>query len=329
MRRRTISGRAPAHGRSQGLALAVGLAVSLGAALGPATATAQEPHRQMLGDKLRAELEAVASDFAGVAGIQVVDLTSGERFGVNEALVFPQGSAIKIPILLELVRRGEAEPGLLARRVEVGAEVQAGGSGVLEHFGDGTSALSLEDLAVLMIVLSDNTATNVLIDAVGMDAVNRLMDDLGAPRTRLQRKMIRPEASARGDENLSTPAEAAGLMARIHSCDLPLSEAGCRRVRQILEIPKGGPLPAPIPGDVPVAFKPGGIEGVTTAWGLVGLSDRPYAIAVMTNYGGPGGEAVQAASRAAWEYFRRLSRATGHGARVPLDVIRHHRPPPP
>ncbi len=294
----------------------------------PSFVHAQEAHRQILADKLQDRLEEVAREFPGVAGIQVVDLTTGERFGVNEELIFPQGSAIKIPVLLELFRRADDEPGLLERRVEVGADVQTGGSGVLETFGDGTSALALEDLAVLMILLSDNTATNILIDEVGMDAVNRLMDELGAPRTRLQRKMIRPEASARGDENLSTPAEAAELMARIHACELPISEAGCRRVREILEIRKGGPFPAPIPGDVPVAFKPGGIEGVTTAWGLVGLPDRPYVVTVMTNYGGPGGDAVEAASEAAWEYFRRLSRVTDYGARVPLDVIRGHRPPP-
>jgi len=293
----------------------------------PPGADAQDDHRRILAEKFQDRLEAVADGFAGVAGVQAVDLTSGERFGVHEELIFPQGSAIKIPILLELFRRAEDEPGLLERRVEVGAEVQTGGSGVIEHFGDGTSALSLEDLAVLMIVLSDNTATNILIDQVGMEAVNALVEELGAPRTRLQRKMIRPEASARGDENLSTPAEAADLMARIHRCELPMSRASCRRVREILEIPKGGPLPGPIPGDVPVAWKPGGIEGVTTAWGLVGLQDRPYVLTVMTNYGGPGGAAVEAASEAAWEYFRRLSRVTDYGARVPLDVIRRHRPP--
>lgn len=309
------------HRRSVSVAL---LLSALLAVAGPAAG--QDAHRRILASKLEARLEGVAADFPGVAGIQVVDLTSGERFGVHQDLVFPQGSAIKIPVLLELFRQAESEPGLLERRVDVGADVQTGGSGIIEHFGDGTSALSLEDLAVLMIVLSDNTATNVLIDAVGMDAVNRLMDRLGASRTRLQRKMIRPEASARGDENLSTPAEAAEQMVRIHACDLPLGEEACRRVREILEIRKGGPVRAPVPGNVPVAFKPGGIEGVTTAWALVGLPDRPYVLTVMTNYGGPGGDAVEAASSAAWEYFRRLSRATDHGARVPLDVIRQHRP---
>jgi len=198
---------------------------------------------------------------------------------------------------------------------------------VLKDLTAGGVELTLEDLAILMIRESDNTATNILIDEVGMDAVNRLMEELGAPGTRLQRKMIRPEASARGDENLSTPSEAAGLMARIEGCELPFSEGGCERVREILEIPKGGPVALPIPGDVPVAFKPGGIEGVATVWALVGLPDRPYVLTVMSTYGGPGGALIEAASEAAWEYFRRLSRATDYGVRVPLELIEPHREP--
>jgi beta-lactamase class A len=73
---------------------------------------------------------------------------------------------------------------------------------------------------------------------------------------------------------------------------------------------------------VPIAFKPGGITGVTTVWALVGLPGRPYVLTVMTNYGGDGGAVVEAASAAAYGYFSKLSGATPHGTRVPLDVIR-------
>lgn len=291
----------------------------------PAPVRAQEAHRDVLRSKFVGELEAIARDFDGVFGATAVDLSTGHRIDVHGDWVFPQGSAIKIPILLELFRRAEERPGLLNERRTVTATVQTGGSGVLEHFGDGSSELALGDLTVLMIVLSDNTATNVLIDAVGMEGVNTLMRDLGADSVRLRRKMIRPASSARGDENIATPDDAADLMARLHRCDLPFSEERCRRVREILEIGKGGPFRSPIPRDVPVAFKPGGIEGVATAWGLVALPDRPYALTVMTNYGGDGGAAIREASRAAWEYFRRLDRSTPYGARVPLDVIRERR----
>ena len=107
-------------------------------------------------------------------------------------------------------------------------DVRTGGSGVLHHLSDGGSALSLEDYAIYMIVYSDNTATNVLIDELGMEAINALSMSLGASNTKLQRKMIQPEESVRGNENLSTPLDAARIMERIASCDLPMSESFLR-----------------------------------------------------------------------------------------------------
>ena len=289
---------------------------------------AQPEHRDQLRARLQRDLAAVAADYGGVLGVQVVDLADGWTAGVNAGLAFPQGSAIKVPVLLELFRQAERRPGLLRERREVTRAAQVGGSGVAGVFTDGGSALALEDLAVLMIVLSDNTATNLLIDAVSADSVNRLLDGLGAPRTRLRRKMIRPEQSARGEENVSTPAEAAALMVRLHRCELPLARAACERVRAILELPKDDPVRRPIPAAVPVAFKPGALEGVATAWALVRIPDRPYALAVMTNYGFEDGDrAVERVSALAYDHFRRLARSSPHGVRVPLEVIEKARRP--
>jgi len=292
----------------------------------PTPALTQAPHREILRSKLANEFRQIADSFHGVMGIQFVDLTDGTRVGVNEQLVFPQGSSIKIPILIELFRQAQARPAILRERQRVTAATRTAGSGVIGHFADGSSELSNEDLAVLMIVLSDNTATNLLIDAVGMDAVNRTMASLGAAQTRLQRKMIRPESSARGEENVSTAREAADLMARVARCELPLSRDACARIRRILEIPKTDAVRRAVPDDVPVASKPGGIEGVAAIWSIVAVPDRPFVLAAMTNYGGlDGDEVITRATRAAYDYAVRLARATPHGARVPIGVIEAER----
>ena len=300
---------------------------ALGALAGvlPFTAGGQAPHREILRTKLERELRQVADGFPGAMAIQFVDLTDGTRVGVNEQLIFPQGSSIKVPVLIELFRQAEGRPALLRERQRVTATTRTGGSGVIGRFADGSSELSHEDLAVLMIVLSDNTATNLLIDAVGMDNVNRAMASLGAPQTKLQRKMIRPDASARGDENLSTAREAADLMVRIARCDLPFSRASCARLREILEIPKSDPVRRAVPGEVAVASKPGGIEGVSAVWAIVAVPDRPFVLTAMTNYGGDGDEAITRAARAAYDYATRLARSTPHGARVPLGIIEAER----
>jgi beta-lactamase class A len=285
-----------------------------------AESSAQEVHLEILRGKLQAQLEEIVESYEGVAGVHLLDLTTGDRFSVNDEFFFPQASAIKIPIILELFRRSEMDVGMLSRRVEMNDGVRTGGSGVLLHLTDGGSVLSLEDYAVYMIVYSDNTATNVLIDELGMDAINSLSESLGASNTKLQRKMVQPAESARGNENLSTPRDAAHIMERIAGCDLPMSESSCARVREILEIYKGGPVRVPIPREVPVAFKPGGITGVATVWALVDVPDRPYILSVMSNYGGDGRAVVEAASAAAFAYFSKLSGVTEYGTRVPMDV---------
>ena len=283
----------------------------------------QPAHRDQLAAKLRNDLQRLATAAPGVVGISVVDLTSGQRFGVNEGLVFPQGSAIKIPILIELYRRVDVGELKLTDRLPVSRDNQVGGSGLLQYFSAGGSELSLHDLAIAMIVLSDNTATNVLIDRIGMDRVSRTMAELGARETKLQRKMIRPEESAKGNENLSTPTEAADLMVRIARCELPVSAASCAGIKSILEIPKSGAFREAIPASVRVAWKPGGIEGAQTAWGLVNVPGAPYAIAIMINYGPDDLDApMREISSAVYKYFTQVARTTPYGTRVPLEYIK-------
>jgi beta-lactamase class A len=284
----------------------------------PSSLVAQPAHRAILRDKLQRELQRVADEYAGVVGIRVVDLTDSTAIGVNDTLVFPQGSAIKIPILLELFRRADGRPALLRERQPVTAATRTGGSGALSNFTDGGSQLSNEDLAILMITLSDNTATNMLIDLLGMDAVNRTLAGLGLTQTRLQRKMIRPEAMRRGEENISTPREAAEIMARLSRCALPVSAASCARMRQILELDKSEPVREVIPRSIRVASKPGDVEGVSTSWALVELPGRPFVLTVMTNYGdsGAGRALIQQVGRLTLTHFSHLAYATPYGARV-------------
>lgn len=283
-----------------------------------APAAAQPAHRAILRAKLQRELEKVADDYSGVVGIRVLDLTDSTALGVNDTLVFPQGSAIKIPILLELFRAAESKAGLMRERQPVTAASRTGGSGALSNFTDGGSQLSNEDLAILMITLSDNTATNMLIDLLGMDAVNRTIAGLGLTHTKLQRKMIRPDAMRRGEENISTPREAASVMERLARCALPVSAASCARMRQILELDKSEPVRSVIPSSIRVASKPGDVEGVSTSWALVELPDRPFVLTVMSNYGDSdaGRELIQRVARLTFEYFSHLAGATPFGARV-------------
>jgi beta-lactamase class A len=282
------------------------------------------PHdEELLGQlhaKLQRELERAAEQFDGVLGIAVKDLGGTEAFTVNADTVFPQASSIKIPVLIELYRQSQTGTVKLDERVEIRQALKAAGSGVLQHFGDGGSALTLRDLAVLMIVLSDNTATNILIDRVGMDTVNGMLQHHGLRKTRLQRRMLDTEAQQAGRENLSTPLEMVWLLGLLHQNKL-LNQQNTAAVLEILSYPKSAPLRRGLPGNVRLANKPGGLAGVSCDSGIVYLDGRPYAISVMTTFGpasdpDAGQAAIGEISRRVFEHFRRVAASNPLGVRV-------------
>ncbi len=269
--------------------------------------------------KLAKQLQQIAADFDGVMGIAVKDLGTGETFFANADAVFPQASSIKIPILLELFRQAQAGTLKLDEHVDVKKALMAAGSGVLLHFSDGGSALSLRDLAVLMIVLSDNTATNILIDRVGMQNVNDNLHRLGLTQTRLQRIMLDVEAQRASRENLSTPREMVTLL-ELLDAGKALDPKSTQAALEILKYTKNTALRRSLPAGVALASKPGGIAGVACESGIVYLAGKPYAISVMTTFdkdSDTADTAITEISRRVYAYFERLARSNSFGARLP------------
>lgn len=125
---------------------------------------------------------------------------------------FPAASVIKVPLLMTLY--AEAADGRvdMAQPVPIGARVD--GSGVLRDLKD-LATLSLRDHAALMIGLSDNTATNRVIERVGLDRVAARMAEWGIAKTALRRAMYDFEAAKRGLENVATARDLAALLTRL------------------------------------------------------------------------------------------------------------------
>jgi beta-lactamase class A len=267
----------------------------------------------VLRDKLQTRLQKIARDVDGVMAYAVLDLTTGDRFGHLESEVFPTASTIKIAILYELFRRADEGSIDLDEMRALDRRHAVGGSGVLQELG--TPSLSLRDYGTLMVTLSDNTATNVLIDALGAEAITKRMAGLGLPATRLRRRMIDLEAARRGDENVSTPAELVRLLQLIHAGD-GLTAKRRNELLAILKKPKSSPLRRGTPSTIEVANKPGGLAGVEVDAGLVFVPGRPYVLAVMTTYlrdTQAGARAIEDASRAVYEYFDRIARGGEYG----------------
>jgi beta-lactamase class A len=233
--------------------------------------------------QMQAKLQAIADCVGGSFGLVVEDLAGEHRFAVNAERQFTQASCIKTPILLEVLKQAHEGKLRLSDRHWVERSNKTSGSGILQELGDCTVELSVEDLCVLMIVLSDNTATNMLIDQIGMENVTATMAELGAPQTVLRRRMMDTTAAARGEENLSTPADAARILRLLHEGKFVSREVSDHALA-ILRKPKAGAIRSTVPLSVPVPFKPGELPGLLTEWALVELPERPYIVVVMGTY---------------------------------------------
>jgi len=264
-------------------------------------------------EKLRANLTAVEARLDGVLGLAVKDLASGRVIEIRGDGVFPQASAIKLALVYELYQQAGAG------KIDLGAlralpKARVGGSGVLPYLSD-KAQLTVRDLAVLMMSLSDNAATNILIDEVTFAAVNARMDSLGLGKTRFRRHMIDLAAARRGEENVSTPREMVRLIEAIRKGD-GLTPALADDLRAVVGVPKATGFRDPLPSDLVILDKPGELEGVRTATGLVILKYRPYAAAIMTTAlknEAEGENAIREISRLIYETFDRLDRMAPEG----------------
>lgn len=153
---------------------------------------------------LRSQVEAISGGFSGRFGFHARDLLHGEELDLDSSRQFPSASTIKVFVLRELFRRAEAgELDLLADRVEMAAGDRVPGSGVIRDLTPGLR-LNLHDAAVLMITVSDNTASNLLIDHLGTGAINRETRRAGYTGSHLRGRFFRSRARA---SSLTTPAD--------------------------------------------------------------------------------------------------------------------------
>jgi len=159
-------------------------------------------------------------------GVAVSSLETGEQFGWNQDVVFPGCSVVKVAILVELFR--QYRQGIIDLDAPVTVTEDTGGqrgSGILKHLRLPVS-LSVRNLATLMIIVSDNVASNCITDLVGREAVNASMRQLGRGGIILRRPFIGAAVTDLDQDNVCTAEAVCGLLADIHSgraCD---QEAG-------------------------------------------------------------------------------------------------------
>jgi len=281
---------------------------------------APQEKEQVLWQKLEATIGEVDHHLDGVLAVAIVDLTTGQKYLLHADEVLPTASSIKIAILAELYRQAQQGKLKLGDLYTLQSSDLVGGSGIAEALTPGVTRLTIRDVAALMISVSDNSATNIIIDRVGMENVNALLDSLGLTRTRLRRKMMDVKAAGEGRENIATPREMVMLLEALYRGKV-LNKQMTGDFFALLSVHKESYIPRELPEDLRVANKPGELEGVRNDSGIVFTGNRPFAISVMTTYlrrEKEGGDAIVRIATAAYQMFDRLSRASQYGRVVSL-----------
>jgi beta-lactamase class A len=290
----------------------------------PQEKTSQEKE-QILWQKLKATISGVDRNLDGVLGVAILDLTTGQKYLLHADEVLPTASSIKIAILAELYRQAQQGKIKLGDLYTLQSADLVAGSGIAGALTPGVTRLTIRDVAALMISVSDNSATNIIIDRIGMENVDALLDSLGLTHTRLRRKMMDVKAAAEGRENIATPREMMTLLEDLYRGKV-LNKQLTDDFFELLSVHKESYIPTELPEDLRIANKPGELEGVRNDSGIVFTGNRPFVISVMTTYlhrEKDGGDAIIRIATAAYQMFDRLSRASPYGRVVSAHDTGH------
>lgn len=200
----------------------------------------------------------------------------------NPDLPLIAASVIKVPIMVAAFRdmaSGALDPGEI---VEIRPEMKKPSCGALTYMHDGLKA-TVMDLITLMIILSDNTATNIMIDRLTCDRVNLAMAQLGIPGICLRRRLFEPELSARGIQNTVTARGVGTLLERMAEGTLLGRSDDDRMLQILLNQRLNGKLPFFLHSEgIRCAHKTGEDDGITHDAGIV-YAERPFVLVMLSN----------------------------------------------
>jgi beta-lactamase class A len=245
-----------------------------------------------LGDEaaLEARLAPLVKAHKGKVAIAVRHLGSGERYSLNADEPMTTASLIKLAVMIEVYQQVAEGKVKLSDPVTLRQEDKVPGSGVLtEHFTAGIT-FPLRDAVHLMIAVSDNTATNLVLDKIGIGATAERMEAWGFPNTKIHAKSFRgsttsvfPERTKRFGLGSTTAHEMVEILARLHAGKLVSPEA-CKEMLALLrQCEDNAKFPRFLPESVKVAHKTGSVSNARTDAGILYLPSGPVALCVLTD----------------------------------------------
>lgn len=231
---------------------------------------------------LKDEIKNFISTVKGNVGVSIKNLNSGEIININEDEVFPSASTIKIVVMAEVLRRVKNNDFALDSLITLENSMKTGGDGILKELSSGHK-FTLREIITLMIILSDNTAANLLIDIAGMDNVNKMAKNLGMNHTILMRKMMDSAAVKAGRENHTCALDLTHILELIYNGKVIDNEYSSIMLDILKRQQVRGRLDLYLPDDILIAHKTGDLDRLEHDVGIVYLENCTYIISVLTN----------------------------------------------
>lgn len=240
---------------------------------------------QSLADSLRPLIDRHEGDVS----VAIRHLSGDQSFAFRGDEPMPTASLIKFPLMVaayQMVDRGELD---LSKKIVLSDRDKVQGSGILTpHFSAGTM-ISVRDAIELMMVYSDNTATNLVIDQVGLKETAALMESLGCPNTKMHAKVFRrdtsifPDRSRRFGLGSTTANEMVQLLTLLHRDELVSEAASREMLSHMRRCDSDDKLPRLLPAGTKIAHKTGAVSAVRCDAGIVfGPDEDAFAICVLT-----------------------------------------------
>ncbi len=254
-------------------------------AIGCSAATTTTSHADELADRL----QPLIDNFAGEAAVMVKNLETGETFSFRADEAFPTASLIKFPIMIAAYDAAAKKQVSLNDKVTLHNEDKVPGSGILTaHFSDGVT-MPLSTAIQLMIAYSDNTATNLVIDAIGIETTNKLMKSFGCDNTLLNSKVYRrdtsiaPERSNKYGLGSTTAGDMIKLLELLQSNKLVSESASKHMLAHMIACEDGTKIPRFLPPGTVVAHKTGYVSASRCDAAIVLSPSGPIAMCVLTD----------------------------------------------
>ena len=231
---------------------------------------------------LENKIENIVEESSANISVSFYDLDQGEGFSIKGDEKVPSASMIKLLILLKALDECDKGKINLEDTIKLDDYEKVDGSGILKELS-GDHKFSIRELLTLMIIVSDNTATNILIDLLGMEEINKIGHDLGLEKTSLERKMMDSHAREKGLDNFTSSNEILKLLKMIYEKDFVSEDYSDLALDILLRQQERQRLQRYLPEDLKIASKSGDLDNLENDGGIFFTENKNYILVVLVN----------------------------------------------